>query len=127
MNTKGRHLLLDVWLAQPLEECDIQRLDGIIRSAFHVVATARHDFSPEGTTLVLILSESHFTIHTYPEERYLSMDIYVCGSVADLQPVRELIISALSVEHLEARILERGTRLPQSAGGLACDPASTVQ
>jgi S-adenosylmethionine decarboxylase len=122
MNTEGRHLLFDVWLRNDLAEQHLLAMSRIIRAEFRVVEEIRHDFTPQGTTLVLILAESHFTIHTYPEERYMSMDLYVCGPAADLDRVRERIARELDVDHLQTRLLGRGARLAVSTRVPQADP-----
>lgn len=38
----------------------------------------KHEFSPQGITILYMLSESHISIHTFPEKNYAAMDIYTC-------------------------------------------------
>lgn len=44
---------------------------------------AFHKFAPQGVSGVVIISESHLTIHSFPEHGYASIDVYTCG---DLDP-----------------------------------------
>ena len=37
-----------------------------------------HEFQPQGITGVIVLAESHITIHTYPEDNYAALDIFMC-------------------------------------------------
>lgn len=46
---------------------------------FHVVARAFHQFEPQGATGVLVLSESHFSAHTYPEFGKVYIDVFCCS------------------------------------------------
>ena len=56
-------------------------LDRIVRELdLHVVAQTGHLFEPCGYSYAYVLSESHFTIHTYPEHRSFYMDIFCCSS-----------------------------------------------
>ena len=50
-------------------------------AGFEVMAQVSHQFRPWGATAVLVLGESHFSVHTWPEKRLLSVDLYTCGSV----------------------------------------------
>lgn len=49
------------------------------RCEFTVVARAFHQFEPHGTTGVLVLSESHFSVHTYPEYNRAYIDVFCCS------------------------------------------------
>lgn len=53
------------------------------RCGFHVVARAFHQFEPHGTTGVLVLAESHFSAHTYPEDNKVYLDVFCCASDFD--------------------------------------------
>lgn len=46
---------------------------------FTVVAKAFHQFEPVGVTGVLVLAESHFSAHTYPEEQKIYFDVFCCS------------------------------------------------
>ena len=42
-----------------------------------------HQFPDSGVTGVVLLAESHFAIHTWPEKNYLTLDIFVCNSCSE--------------------------------------------
>ena len=44
----------------------------------NVLSSKTHNFAPYGCTVILLLSESHLSIHTYPEHSALSLDLYCC-------------------------------------------------
>ena len=50
------------------------------RNDFTVVSSAFHQFEPHGTTGVLVLAESHFSAHTYPEENKIYIDVFCCST-----------------------------------------------
>lgn len=50
---------------------------------FHVVAQAFHQFQPVGTTGVFVLAESHFSAHTYPENKMVYIDVFCCAKDFD--------------------------------------------
>jgi len=49
------------------------------KCGFHVVGRTFHQFEPQGTTGVLVLSESHFSAHTYPELNTIYLDVFCCN------------------------------------------------
>jgi S-adenosylmethionine decarboxylase len=49
------------------------------RCGFTVVGRSFHQFEPQGTTGVLVLSESHFSAHTYPELNKIYIDVFCCS------------------------------------------------
>lgn len=54
------------------------------RCEFNVVSRAFHQFDPQGATGVLVLAESHFSAHTYPENKKVYVDVFCCS--ADFDP-----------------------------------------
>jgi S-adenosylmethionine decarboxylase len=50
---------------------------------FSVVGRAFHQFEPYGATGVLVLSESHFSAHTYPEHGIVYVDVFCCSPSFD--------------------------------------------
>lgn len=45
---------------------------------FNILNKAEYKFTPQGITIIYMLSESHISIHTFPEKNYAAMDIYTC-------------------------------------------------
>lgn len=80
----GRHLLVDLWDADHLT--DIQYIEESLRKAAEaadatVLGAHLHQFSDSGgVSGVLILAESHISIHTWPERDYAAIDVFMCGS-----------------------------------------------
>jgi S-adenosylmethionine decarboxylase len=80
----GRHLLLEVYDVNhdiindgiALEEV---MLSGIKRAGMTILNVFQHRFIPQGCTIVITLSESHVSCHTWPEEGCLAIDVYTCG------------------------------------------------
>lgn len=112
METIGRHVIAELW------GCDINKLNNMeyierifVEAALHSGAEIRevvfHKFAPQGVSGVVIISESHLTIHSFPEHGYASIDVYTCG---DLDPniAADYIAVALSAETQEKMELPRG-------------------
>jgi S-adenosylmethionine decarboxylase len=73
----------------------------------HVLANSHVVFPNGAITLVLILAESHLSIHTWPEERLIAIDLFSCGAI-DGQRVLDKLAGALRLEDVRATKLERG-------------------
>lgn len=108
MDTRSQHLLFDAVLEREIQESDIETIKSVIEKNLTVVSRIEHKFSPHGETIVFILAESHFSIHTYPENNYISMDIYVCNMQTDLNKILEEIKEKVPFVKTEMKLVERG-------------------
>ena len=82
----GRHILLELYDCPLHLLSDIEGLERALRTAAEamgacVVTSNFHQFSPYGVSGVVIIQESHLTIHTWPEHRYAAIDIFTCGEI----------------------------------------------
>lgn len=79
----GTHLLIDLWDALHLDDIDL--IEVALRRAADVAGATilhchLHHFEPNGgVSGVLVLAESHITIHTWPETNYAALDVFMCG------------------------------------------------
>ena len=83
-STAGKHLICDF---TNVESFDID-FKGICRclcdiNEFKILGEVEHRFEPEGYTFLFLLSESHLSVHTFPERKYLSFDLYTCRDYTD--------------------------------------------
>jgi S-adenosylmethionine decarboxylase len=65
-------------------------------------------FQPQGVTGVLVLSESHLSIHTYPEEGFAAIDCYTCGTTVDPEVATDYLCEVLGGRIAGYRALQRG-------------------
>jgi len=68
---------------------------------FMVLQKIHHVFEPQGITIVYLLSESHISIHTFPENEYIALDIYTCRQYKNndiYQEIFDYIIVALMAD-----------------------------
>ena len=112
MSPEGRHLLLDLFACapEPLNDASLlQRLltGAAVQAGAQVVAHVFHPFSPHGVTGVVVISESHLSIHTWPELGYAALDFYTCGS-ADAEAALIAIARALRAGRAELVEVRRG-------------------
>jgi len=64
-------------------------------------------FSPTGVTVILILAETHISIHTWPEYGYAALDIFICGERKDPDAAWAVIKEALRPKSFKTRKIER--------------------
>jgi len=84
MRTEGKHIIMDVSGCKPELLNNLELLKEVLKEAAeHANATvlnvAFHHFAPQGVSGVVVISESHFSIHTWPEYGYAALDFYTCG------------------------------------------------
>jgi S-adenosylmethionine decarboxylase len=111
MKFAGMHLLVDLWGAKNLD--DPAYIDAAMRKAA-VAADATilhshfHHFAPNGgVSGVVVLAESHISIHTWPERDFAAIDIFMCGAC---DPYR-------SVPVLQAEFAPKATELSEQRRG----------
>lgn len=109
----GTHLLADMSGIAPGLLTDCAKIELLLREAAlaagaQVLHSHFHGFGPGlGVTGVVLLAESHISIHTWPESGFAAADIFMCGT-ARPQLALEVIEEALQPECAEVRTVERG-------------------
>ncbi|SDN56112.1 adenosylmethionine decarboxylase [Alkalicoccus daliensis] len=113
MDTMGRHVIAELW------QCNIDKLndinfiervfvDAALEAGAEVREVAFHKFAPQGVSGVVIISESHLTIHSFPEHGYASIDVYTCGDRIDPNVASDFIANALGAGKSEVVEVPRG-------------------
>lgn len=108
----GRHLILSYLDCDQEALLDEERLKEVMHEAAKaskvtILSSSHHHFSPSGMTQVLLLSESHSSIHTYPEFRSCFVDLFTCGLSFDMQKFEEVLSSYLKPSQTIAKFLLR--------------------
>ncbi|MFZ5440739.1 MAG: adenosylmethionine decarboxylase [Myxococcota bacterium] len=106
------HVHLELWGVAAAVLDDPPRLEQALLEAAAaarctVLGSVRHQFQPHGASVVVLLAESHLSIHTWPEHNYAAADILTCGQTLPEEGVKSLI-SQLKPERSEVRRYERG-------------------
>ncbi len=111
----GLHLLADFHGVDAARLQDGESLDAMLRKAAlgagaHILFSHLHAFGEgAGVTGVVLLAESHISIHTWPEYGFAAVDIFMCGS-AQPQLALSIIEAALQARSFELRTIERGSQ-----------------
>ena len=72
-----------------------------------IIKTITHKFSPTGTTIIIILAETHISIHTWPENNYAALDIFICNEEIDPEIGLRIVKEALKPASYETHKLIR--------------------
>ena len=105
MEALGKHLLLELTGCDAALLNDIEYLRKVVSdTAGQIGATVIKDsfyqFTPQGVSVVVIIAESHISIHTWPEYGFAAVDVFTCGDVIDpkkaVQPFVEKLKAASS-------------------------------
>lgn len=72
-----------------------------------IVRRVSQRFSPQGVSVILILAETHLSVHTWPEHGYAAVDVFICGEGRDPHPAWEVIREALKPESFEIKEIVR--------------------
>jgi len=83
---------------------------GIERSGATLCGLQSKQFSPAGVTLLALLSESHTSIHTYPEEGALFFDAFTCGPICQPQEIAHVLIEKLQPTSHHMQTVHRGQK-----------------
>ncbi|NIJ12755.1 S-adenosylmethionine decarboxylase [Saccharomonospora amisosensis] len=116
----GKHVLAELDGIDPHLLDDEQFLRSTLASTLTeagatVCDVIAHRFEPQGVTVLAMLSESHASVHTYPEIGAMFVDVFTCGDRADPQEAVRLLADALGTRSMNMSTLQRG-RLPVNAG-----------
>jgi len=119
LETRGVHLLAEfhdcaAGLLDDQPALEALMLRAVEVAGARVVQTVFHRFAPQGVTGVVVVEESHFSIHTWPEHGYAAVDVYTCG---DCHPerARDLLQEGLGASRVEWMRVDRGRELPGRA------------
>ncbi len=126
LDTLAKHLLVEYHGCDRGLLNDLEAVRRIMRRAARaagatVVAEVFHPYRPQGVTGVLVIEESHFSVHTWPECGYAAVDFYTCGECAP-ERADQVLREELGAERAEVMLVRRGLRA--ETGSIAIDSAA---
>ena len=110
----GRHMTVEFYDCDARTLADANRMEEIFltaakRSGATVIASYFHDFEPQGVSGVIIISESHFAVHAWPEHDYAAVDLFTCGDGVDFyRAIDELKTGMSSGQWSISSMMHRG-------------------
>ncbi|MCH9631534.1 MAG: S-adenosylmethionine decarboxylase proenzyme [Chlamydiia bacterium] len=108
----GRHFVASYYDCDPelldhvkhLKEALCKAIEGSGASLLNMTV---HKFAPHGVTLVALLSESHASIHTYPEHGSCFVDLFTCGTSCSSENFHKVLSEELLAKSSKTMILNR--------------------
>lgn len=109
----GKHHIIE------LEDCDPEMLkdspviekillDAAKQSGATIINYFFHQFSPHGVSGVIIIAESHISIHTWPDKGYAAIDVFTCSKDMNADSILPYLKKHLSAEKSREIIISRG-------------------
>ncbi len=109
----GRHVLVEAYECNPEVLDNLQFLqeamvEAATRTGAEVVDVVFRKFQPYGVSGVVVISESHLAIHTWPEYGYAAIDLFTCGDTADPWKAFDYLTEVLESKKVTTLEVQRG-------------------
>lgn len=113
MKILGRHLIVefsecDKTILDDMEIVEKQMNKAVELSGATIVRSVFHRYSPQGVSGVVVIAESHISIHTWPEYGYAAVDFFTCGDTVDPYKAFEYMKEQLNCQNADVKELKRG-------------------
>ena len=119
-NVVGKQILIDVKNIESdrLKTVEMIKpfMDRVVKELnLNVVGECSHQFVknnvPYGATMAYLLSESHFTVHTFVDEGKITMDLYTCSLIVENDKIKHIIKDYFEVNafNIDASYFTRGS------------------
>lgn len=114
--TLGWHIIAEY------EQCEKEKIDDVAFVEKHlnkaaeiagatIVKSVFHKFAPQGVSGVVVIEESHFAIHTWPEHNYAAIDMFTCSDQMDYDKALEYLKDVFACKQLKHKVLKRGENI----------------
>jgi S-adenosylmethionine decarboxylase len=109
---EGNHYIASYSNCDHCSLIDIENLkkciyEAVIKSGVHILNEVSHPFCNKGFTMCLLLSESHCSIHTYPEYNSIFIDLFTCGNNTDFEIFEKVMKDYLLSSNIQSKIIKR--------------------
>lgn len=111
--TLGKHIIIELSGCEINSINDISNVEQIMLEAAKqanatIIKSVFHKFSPFGVSGVVVISESHLSIHTWPELGYCAVDIYTCGTNTKPFKACYFLAKKFKAQKIKATFILRG-------------------
>ncbi|MBW2624148.1 MAG: adenosylmethionine decarboxylase, partial [Deltaproteobacteria bacterium] len=113
MEKLGTHLIIELFECDGKIISDLKAVEELILEAVRIsgatiIESFFHLFPPNGVSGIVLVAESHFSIHTWPEYSYAAVDIFTCGDRVDSKKALSFLKQSLKSKNVSMMELERG-------------------
>ena len=114
----GFHIIAEFYGCDPKKLERVQDVEPVLRKAaefakFNVLDSSFHQFEPHGVTGILLLSESHVSIHTWPEHGYAALDIFTCSTKEQAKLAYSVLKEEFKPQRVDVVEVDRGVLATQ--------------
>jgi S-adenosylmethionine decarboxylase len=111
----GTHVIADIYDIDPAKVLDEKLIldgltTGIMQSGATLCGMQTKRFEPTGMTAIYLLSESHVSVHTYPDQRSLFFDAFTCGDHVMPETILHVLVAALGECKYRTETVGRGDK-----------------
>lgn len=109
----GSHLLVELFGCR----ADALKAEGPVGEAMReaalesratIVEESFHEFKPYGVSGAVIIQESHYTIHTWPEHEYAAIDLFYCGGTVHVHKALDVLVERFQPRRMKFLVVRRG-------------------
>lgn len=113
MKILGRHLIAEMTgcnrkILDDLQQLETYLNESVRKSGATIVKSVFHRYNPQGVSGVVVIAESHISIHTWPEYGYAAVDFFTCGDAVDPYKAYDYLKECLEAEDAHLTDLKRG-------------------
>jgi len=113
LNALGTHLLIELRECNPEILKSLEKVRNALVSAAEeakatIVDISFHEFNPFGISGVVVIAESHLTIHTWPKYEYAAVDIFTCGDIIKPEVAASYLIKQFECKNPSIVEMKRG-------------------
>ena len=116
MDHLGRHVIIELWgCGDAINDADLVKaamVEAVRAANVTLLNIFVYAFSPQGVTGVAVLSESHLSVHTWPEHGYVAADVFTCGETTRPHAAAEVLAQQFGAKSMVVQELERGVEPP---------------
>ncbi len=114
MKSLGKHLIVELYdcdrdLIASVDSVEKILVDAVNVSKATIIKPLFHQFNPHGVSGVVVIAESHFSVHTWPEYGYCALDIFTCGEQIDSDKALHFLKEKFKAKSMSIMELKRGT------------------
>lgn len=107
----GTHLICDMWQCNYSDDEELLKkllVAAAKKANATVLNVSSHKFDPAGVTVIVLLAESHISLHSWPEYNYVGIDVFTCGKQMDPRSAINYLKRALKPKVTETKKVIRG-------------------
>lgn len=109
----GEHHIIELYNCNTHDLDNLEKIEHALLEAANIagatiIDSRFHKFSPQGVSGVVVIAESHLSIHTWPEVGYAALDLFTCNRDMEIKKALEMLRSVFRPEKMDVCTILRG-------------------